>query len=218
MAFTALITLSSAGSDTGPFNLYSNLDAYSAAFQTGVSRAALLSGYTSLLVPDGTETIRVKSENVLCANYVDMTFPPPEEYTLQITNPGSGFSSTYQLGGTFNTGDVVVIRATWNGFGGTVPPSNSGNAELFLSNPNAVVSDFDTSSCVPVGSSLSWSLTTEITFNYNVANSSFLTTATVNNASASSSTVTASVISVNGIAVSGVSVIGNKSSQSAPSC
>jgi hypothetical protein len=66
------ITLTTAGSDTGPFNLYSDLDGYISAFETGVAKAALLAGYTSALVPNGTTVVRVASSNPLCSNYVDI--------------------------------------------------------------------------------------------------------------------------------------------------
>lgn len=68
---TVLITLVTAGTDSGPFDLYSNLDGYSSAFESGVSKASLLAGYASALVPDYTTTIRVKS-NGTCVNYVDI--------------------------------------------------------------------------------------------------------------------------------------------------
>ena len=69
---TVLITLTLAGSDSGPFDLYSNLDGYTSAFESGVSKSALLAGYSSALVPDYTTTIRIKSNGVLCTNYVDI--------------------------------------------------------------------------------------------------------------------------------------------------
>ena len=68
---TVLITLTTAGSDSGPFDLYSNLDGYTSAFESGVSKSALLAGYSSALVPDFTTTVRVKSNGV-CTNYVDI--------------------------------------------------------------------------------------------------------------------------------------------------
>lgn len=89
---TALITLASAGLDTGPFNLYSNIDSYLVAFETNVAKSALLSGYTSSLVPNTTATIRVQSASVLCTNYVDMSFAVPDVYTL-ITSPGGAFKA-----------------------------------------------------------------------------------------------------------------------------
>jgi hypothetical protein len=68
---TVLITLTTAGTDSGPFNLYSNLDGYISAFATGVSKSALLAGYPSASVPDYTTTIRVVSTGI-CVNYVDI--------------------------------------------------------------------------------------------------------------------------------------------------
>ena len=68
---TVLITLTTAGADSGPFDLYSNLDGFTSAFETGVSKAALLAGYSSTLVPDYTTTIRIKSNGV-CINYIDI--------------------------------------------------------------------------------------------------------------------------------------------------
>lgn len=71
MAQTVLITLTTAGADTDNFSLYSNVDGYVTAFATGITRAALIAGYTSTVVPDGTTTIRIKS-NSTCVNYVDL--------------------------------------------------------------------------------------------------------------------------------------------------
>lgn len=66
-----LITLTTAGVDTGPFNLYSNTDSYTTAFQTSVAKSLLVAGYTSTVVPAGTTTIRVTSTGT-CTNYVDL--------------------------------------------------------------------------------------------------------------------------------------------------
>lgn len=67
----SVITLAAAGTDTGPFNLFSNADSFSAAFETGVSKASLLAGYYTF-VPVGATTVRVKSASALCTNFVDM--------------------------------------------------------------------------------------------------------------------------------------------------
>ncbi len=69
---TVLITLTTAGSDSGPFDLYSNIDGFISAFESGVSKAALQAGYATALVPDFTTSIRIRSNNVLCTNYVDI--------------------------------------------------------------------------------------------------------------------------------------------------
>lgn len=68
---TVLITLTTAGTDSGPFDLYSDIDGYTSAFETGVSKASLLAGYASALVPDYTTIIRVKS-NGNCVNYINI--------------------------------------------------------------------------------------------------------------------------------------------------
>ena len=72
MAQTALITLTTAGADTGPFNLYSNIDGYVTPFQTGVSKSALQTGYLSTVIPDTTTIVRVKSTSLFCTNYIDL--------------------------------------------------------------------------------------------------------------------------------------------------
>jgi hypothetical protein len=83
---TVVITLTIAGADTGNFNLYSNLDGYTAAFATGVSKAALEAGYTSYVVPDGTTIIRVMS-NTACTNYIDIVLVEPTTTTTTTTTP-----------------------------------------------------------------------------------------------------------------------------------
>jgi hypothetical protein len=85
---TVLITLTVAGTDAGPFNLYSNLDGFTSAFETGVSKAALLAGYSSALVPDFTTVIRVLSTGV-CVNYIDILL---ESTTTTTTTTTSGLT------------------------------------------------------------------------------------------------------------------------------
>jgi hypothetical protein len=65
------ITLTSAGVDAGPFNLYSNVDGFVSAFATNISRATLLAGY-SVTAPAGTTTVRIISIGV-CTNFIDVT-------------------------------------------------------------------------------------------------------------------------------------------------
>lgn len=91
MAQTVLITLTTAGTDTGPFNLYSDADGYVAAFETGVAKASLVSGYTSILVPDGASVIRVKSVSALCTNYIDI---PISGITTTTTSSSSTTTTT----------------------------------------------------------------------------------------------------------------------------
>ncbi len=69
---TVLITLTTAGTDSGPFDLYSDLDGYLSAFESGVSKVDLELGYASSSVPDYTNIIRVKSNGVYCTNFVNI--------------------------------------------------------------------------------------------------------------------------------------------------
>jgi hypothetical protein len=83
---TVLITLTVAGADSGPFNLYSNTDGFVSAFEIGVSKSALLAGYASALVPDYTTVIRVLSTKN-CTNYIDILLGATTTTTTSITPP-----------------------------------------------------------------------------------------------------------------------------------
>ena len=93
---TVLITLTTAGTDSGPFDLYSNLDGFTSAFETGVSKSALLTGYSSALVPDYTTTIRVKSNGV-CLNYIDIILESTTTTTTTIVGPTTTTTSTIPI-------------------------------------------------------------------------------------------------------------------------
>lgn len=83
---TVTITLTTAGTDTGPFNLYSDVDSFVSAFETGVPKASLVSGYTSVLVPDLTTIIRVMSAGT-CKNYVDLPVVPTTTTSTTLIPP-----------------------------------------------------------------------------------------------------------------------------------
>jgi hypothetical protein len=96
MPQTVLITLTTAGADTGPFDLYSDADSYVTPFENNVPKSSLVSGYTSTLVPDLATIIRVQSDGT-CTNFIDLgivtttttttTAAPVYEFT------GSGYSN-----------------------------------------------------------------------------------------------------------------------------
>lgn len=94
MAQTVLITLTLAGADTGPFDLYSDADGYVAPFETGVAKASLVSGYTSVLVPDLATIIRVQSTSVLCENYVDLPISGLTTTTTTTAEPTTTTTTT----------------------------------------------------------------------------------------------------------------------------
>lgn len=86
---TILVTLTTAGTSTGPFNLYSNVDGYVSAFATGISKAALLAGYLSTVAPTGTTIVRVISTGT-CTNYIDI----PVSGITTTTSTSSSTTST----------------------------------------------------------------------------------------------------------------------------
>lgn len=104
---TVLIQLTTAGLDTGPFNLYSNLDSFGTPFEVGVTKVDLLAGYLSSLVPDGTTTIRVCSTGLYCANCIDITVETPIPCgTLVPYSGGQSYPTTETIGLGEDIGDV----------------------------------------------------------------------------------------------------------------
>lgn len=118
-----LITLTTAGVDTGPFDLYSDADSYATPFETGVAKSALVAGYGSSSVPSGATTIRVKSTGT-CTNYVDLgiagittttttTVTPHYKYYFEVLSPDG-----INLGGaTFtlnSTGGGAAFTTNYN--------------------------------------------------------------------------------------------------------
>lgn len=75
---TGIILLTTVGDDAGPFNLYSNasIPEFSVPFgDLYITAEQLLAGYVTDQIPDGTTTIRVKSINANCTNYIDINIP-----------------------------------------------------------------------------------------------------------------------------------------------
>jgi hypothetical protein len=91
---TGLITLITAGADTGPFNLYSDLDGYVSAFETGVAKIDLVAGYPSALIPNGTLIVRIMSASPLCTNYIDVVISSPTTTTSTTSSSTTTTTST----------------------------------------------------------------------------------------------------------------------------
>ena len=127
---TVLITLTIAGTDTGPFDLYSNVDGYVSAFETTVSKAALLAGYPSALVPNGTTTIRVKSKGT-CVNYVDI---PVITTTTTTTTTGTPTTTT-----TTSSSSTTTTTTT------SVPPPTTTTTTSFVPSPGSIFLDMSVS-------------------------------------------------------------------------
>ena len=95
---TVLITLTIAGSDSGPFDLYSSTDGFTTPFETNIDKSLLVAGYESSLVPDYANTVRVKSTGD-CTNYVDIFVEQP--LTTSTTTTIISCGSEIDYGGAF---------------------------------------------------------------------------------------------------------------------
>jgi hypothetical protein len=108
---TVLVTLTLAGTDVGPFNLYSNVDGYTTALATGVSRTALVAGYNLLNVPDNASVIRVQSTGT-CTNYLDILI---NGATTTTTSSTSTTTSTTTSTVPCLTGDTSAVGSCAGG-------------------------------------------------------------------------------------------------------
>jgi hypothetical protein len=111
MAFSAVITLTTAGADTGPFSLYSDIDGFVTPFETGVGKAALEAGYLTSLIPDGTSTVRVKSVSLFCTNYINLALPT----TTTTTSTSTTTTTTTLAPGTVVIDACAGVQADISG-------------------------------------------------------------------------------------------------------
>jgi len=109
---TVLITLTLAGTDVGPFNLFSNVDGYTTPLATGISRAALIAGYSLTGVPDDAAVIRAQSTGT-CTNYLDMYLSGGT--TTTSTSTSSTTSSTTTPPPACLTGDTSAVASCAGG-------------------------------------------------------------------------------------------------------
>jgi len=109
---TVLVTLTLAGTDVGPFNLYSNVDGYTTPLATLVSRAALIAGYNLLNVPDTAAVIRAQSTGT-CTNYLDMYLSGGTTTTTSSTSSTTSTSTTPPV--ACLTGDTSAVASCGGG-------------------------------------------------------------------------------------------------------
>lgn len=143
MAQTVVITLTTAGADTGPFDLYSNVDGFAVPFEENVPKGDLEIGYISFLVPDAATTIRVQSDNPLCDNFIDLalsgttttsTTAAPTTTTTTTATPTTTTTTTLAPNTfTADTGDLTGdgtnvnnVVLTGNGFEYSIDPIGPG--------------------------------------------------------------------------------------------
>lgn len=120
MPQTVLVTLTVAGADTGPFDLYSNVDGFAVPFETNVTKADLLAGYISYLVPDTATLIRVLCSPP-CKNYIDLVI----DGTTTTTTSTSSSSTTTTTSSTSSSSTTTSTTTT------DVPPIPCYNVVTF---------------------------------------------------------------------------------------
>ena len=69
---TGIIQILIIGADADNFLLFSDVDNYTSAFETNVSRQQLIDGFPSDNIPDGTTIIRALSTTELCDVSIDI--------------------------------------------------------------------------------------------------------------------------------------------------
>jgi hypothetical protein len=95
MSFSITITLTTAGADTGPFDIYENSSGPFNLLVSGISKASLVSGYPTT-VPNGTTQVRVISTGA-CANSIDIPvtgLPVTTTTTTTTTTTSTSTTST----------------------------------------------------------------------------------------------------------------------------
>ena len=92
-----LVTLTSPGADTGPFNLFSSVDLVT-PLVSGVAKSALVSGYTLSSVPDAATYIKVASTGT-CTNSINLNITNPSSTTTTTTTSGAGTTTTTTTAG-----------------------------------------------------------------------------------------------------------------------
>jgi hypothetical protein len=121
MAQTVLITLTTAGTDVGPFDLYSDANGYASSFQTGVPRSILVAGYICTIVPDGATTIKVQSYGSCTNNiYLNITGDIPTTTTTTTSTSSSTTTTSTSTSTTTSTTTAVPYDVLLEFFGEVV--------------------------------------------------------------------------------------------------
>jgi len=149
------ITLSFAGAESGPFDLYSDVDGFTTPFAQNVSKADLLLGY-EVVAPDGTTTVRLLDLGADCAPFTTDIYncaTPNCDFSGEINCiiPDCNFSGTIvcpapETTTTTTTGYPGFSPCTWSTYGG-----NPGEIAVYDFNTNSstvvlVPNDFTTTS------------------------------------------------------------------------
>jgi len=105
-----LVTLTSPGADTGPFNLFSSVDLVT-PLVSGVAKSALVSGYTLSSVPDAATYIKVASTGT-CTNSINLNIITPTTTTTTTLVGPTTTTTTTSSGPTTTTTSTTRLTTT----------------------------------------------------------------------------------------------------------
>lgn len=123
------VKLNTAGSDTGPFMVYSNVDGYITAYGINITKANLTSGVT-VTVPDFTTSVKIRS-NGKCTNSIIVNIAPAGSTTttttvIPSTTTTSSTTTTTTSGGgqpgSTTTSSTTTSSTTTSSTTTTLPP------------------------------------------------------------------------------------------------
>lgn len=105
------IKLTIAGTDVGPFDLYSNTTSFTIPFETGIARESLVNGYTTTLAPTGTTQIKIQSTGVCTSSTIisvaaittTTTSTTSHSTTTTTTSVASSTTTSTTIGGGTST-------------------------------------------------------------------------------------------------------------------
>jgi len=97
-----IIQASYVGDDAGPFNLFSQVNGFTQAFETGITKVQLELGFVSYHVPAGTTVVRVMSTSEDCTNYKDIDVDdapscPDRTLVFQICNENAIIDDNFDI-------------------------------------------------------------------------------------------------------------------------
>ena len=111
------IILTIAGTDTGPFDLYSDVGGFATAFESGVSKASLVAGYNAT-PPDGATQIKVVSTGN-CTSFVIIDIGVCATTTTtsssSTTTSSTSSTSTTTTSSTSSTSTTTTTTTTYVG-------------------------------------------------------------------------------------------------------
>lgn len=122
MPFNVIITLNTLGSEAGPFDLFSDVDNFTTAFETNIPASSFVLPYFTPNVPNGTTQIKVKSDgecvNSILLNVQNLPSPTPTSTVTPSVTP------TIQATRTPTPTITQTVTAT-PGLSPTITPTNT---------------------------------------------------------------------------------------------